>query len=79
MGLTRFLLSKIQRLMATSQGSATGSDKGRSAKFIRVPSILSSVEFVSILFLLPSCYRGDTRLMDCDAENLRLSPFGGVK
>lgn len=30
-----------QRLMATSQGSATGSDTGQAAKFISVPSVLS--------------------------------------
>lgn len=30
-----------QRLMATSQGSATGSDTGQTAKFICVPSVLS--------------------------------------
>lgn len=35
-GLTLFLLNKIQRLMAKGQGSAT--DIGQSAKFICVPS-----------------------------------------
>lgn len=60
-GLAHFPLSQIQRLMATGQRSATGSDKGQSAKFIWVPSVFSS-----ILFPLPACYRGvgHTRLMD---------------
>lgn len=50
-----FLLGKIQRLMATGQGSAAGSDKGLSAKFTWGPSILSSGTLVSILQL---CWSG---------------------
>lgn len=48
-GLTHFLQSKIQRLMAAGQGFATGSDIGQSAKFICVPSFTPDWWIVGVM------------------------------
>ena len=78
-GQARFPLSKTQRLMATGQRSATGSDLGQSLKFIWVSFVLSSGDFVSILLLLPSSSRGagHTGLMDHSSKAFN-SGGGGV-
>lgn len=55
-GLAHFPLGQIQGLIARGQGSAAGSEKCLSAKFIWGPFILSSGVFVSILLLLPYCH-----------------------